>query len=83
MYRICALGAGATPVEVPECDRVTDVDAILAAVTDATRIVFIANPNNPTSTMIGLAEVTRLADSLPPHVVLVLDGAYAEFVEGI
>lgn len=81
MYRICALGAGATPVEVPECDRVTDVDAILAAVTDATRIVFIANPNNPTSTMIGLAEVTRLADALPPHVMLVLDGAYAEFVE--
>ncbi|HIF78515.1 MAG TPA: aminotransferase class I/II-fold pyridoxal phosphate-dependent enzyme, partial [Sulfitobacter sp.] len=53
MYRISALAAGATPVEVPERERVTDVDAILAACTDATRLVFIANPNNPTGTMIG------------------------------
>ncbi|MWD26630.1 histidinol-phosphate transaminase [Aquicoccus sp. SCR17] len=82
MYRISALAAGATPVEVKERERVTDVDAILAAVTDATRLVFIANPNNPTGTMIGEAEVARLADALPPHVLLVLDGAYAEYVEG-
>ncbi|NVO24087.1 histidinol-phosphate transaminase [Donghicola mangrovi] len=82
MYRICALGAGATPVEVPEAERVTDVDAILAAVNDNTRIVFIANPNNPTGTMVGIPELTRLADNLPGHVMLVLDGAYAEFVDG-
>lgn len=53
MYRISTLAAGATPVEVPEADRVTDVDAILAACTDKTKLVFIANPNNPTSTMIA------------------------------
>ena len=82
MYRISALAAGATPVEVPERDRVTDVDAILAACTTHTRLVFLANPNNPTGTMIGEAEVARLAEALPPQVLLVLDGAYAEFVDG-
>ncbi|MFP4275394.1 MAG: histidinol-phosphate transaminase [Paracoccaceae bacterium] len=82
MYRISALAAGATPVEVPERERITDVDAILSAVTDLTRLVFIANPNNPTGTMIGTAEMARLADALPDHVLLVLDGAYAEYVEG-
>ncbi|TMM55486.1 histidinol-phosphate transaminase [Sulfitobacter sabulilitoris] len=82
MYRISALAAGATPVEVRERERVTDVDAILAACTDATRLVFIANPNNPTGTMIGAADVARLADGLPRQALLVLDGAYAEYVEG-
>lgn len=82
MYRISALAAGADPVEVPERDRVVDVDAILAAVTKRTRIIFIANPANPTGTMVGKNELKRLASALPPHVVLVLDGAYAEFVEG-
>ncbi|MHA6264904.1 histidinol-phosphate transaminase [Arenibacterium sp. CAU 1754] len=82
MYRISALAAGATPVEVPERDRVTDVDAILAGCTERTKLVFIANPNNPTGTMIGEAEVARLADGIPPQALLVLDGAYAEYVEG-
>lgn len=82
MYRISALAAGATPVEVPERDRVTDVDAILAGCTEKTRLVFIANPNNPTGTMIGAAEVARLADGIPDRAILVLDGAYAEYVEG-
>ena len=82
MYRISTLAAGATPVEVAERDRTVDVDAILAGVSDKTRLVFIANPANPTATMIGDNEVTRLADALPPHVLLVLDGAYAEYVEG-
>jgi len=82
MYRISALAAGATPVEVRERERVTDVDAILAGCTDRTRLVFIANPNNPTGTMIGAAEVARLADGLPPQALLVLDGAYAEYVPG-
>ncbi|MCA8884962.1 MAG: histidinol-phosphate transaminase [Rhodobacteraceae bacterium] len=80
MYRISALAAGATPVVAPETDRTTDVDALLAACTDRTRLVFIANPNNPTGTMIDAAEVTRLAEGLPPQALLVLDGAYAEFV---
>ena len=82
MYRISALANGATPVEVPERERVTDVDAILAACTERTRLVFIANPNNPTGTMVGLSEVERLAAGLPEQALLVLDGAYAEYVEG-
>ncbi|AXT34835.1 histidinol-phosphate transaminase [Phaeobacter sp. LSS9] len=82
MYRISALAAGATPVEVAERDRVTDVDALLAGCTERTRLVFIANPNNPTGTMIGAADLARLADGLPQGALLVLDGAYAEYVEG-
>ena len=82
MYRISALAASATPVEVSETARTVDVDAILAAVTDRTRIVFIANPANPTGTMIGPAETERLADALAPGVLLVLDGAYAEYADG-
>jgi len=82
MYRISALAAGATPVQVPERERVTDVDAILAACSDKTALVFIANPNNPTSTMISNAEIAKLADGLPRQALLVLDGAYAEFVDG-
>ncbi len=82
IYKIAALSNGATPVEVPERERVTDVDAILSAVTERTRLVFIANPNNPTGTMVGDGEIARLAERLPDHVLLVLDGAYAEYVEG-
>jgi histidinol-phosphate aminotransferase len=82
MYRISTLANGATPVEVPERDRVTDVDKILAACTEATRLVFVANPNNPTGTMIGEAELRRLAEGLPERALLVIDGAYAEYVEG-
>ena len=82
MYRISALAVGATPVEVTERERTTDVDAILRACNRRTKLVFIANPNNPTGTMISAVEVSRLADGLPPQAILVLDGAYAEFVEG-
>ncbi|KUF10568.1 histidinol-phosphate transaminase [Pseudoponticoccus marisrubri] len=82
MYRISALAASATPVEVRERERVTDVDSILDACTEATRLVFIANPNNPTGTMIGMAEIERLAEGIPEQCLLVLDGAYAEYVEG-
>lgn len=82
MYKISALAVGATPVEVTERERVTDVDAILSACTDKTALVFMANPNNPTGTMISAAEVQKLAEGLPPQALLVLDGAYAEYVEG-
>lgn len=82
MYKISAMAAGATPIEVPERERVTDVDALLAACTERTKLVFIANPNNPTGTMISAGEVARLARGLPPQAILVLDGAYAEYVEG-
>ena len=82
MYRISTLAAGATPVEVPEVDRTVDVDAILAACTERTKLVFIANPANPTGTFVTGDEITRLADGLPAHTILVLDGAYAEYVDG-
>ncbi|MEM7718971.1 MAG: histidinol-phosphate transaminase [Pseudomonadota bacterium] len=82
MHRISALAAGSEPVEVPERDRVVDVDGILGAVTENTRLVFIANPANPTGTMLGGNEITRLADGLREDVILVLDGAYVEYVDG-
>ncbi|GGG80123.1 histidinol-phosphate aminotransferase [Salipiger pallidus] len=82
MYKILAHAVGATPIEVAETERVVSVDNILAACTERTKLVFIANPNNPTGTMIGLAEIERLAMNLPPQAILVLDGAYAEYVEG-
>lgn len=81
MYRLLAHAVGATPVQVAERDRTIDVDAILAACGPRTKLVFIANPSNPTGTMISAAEVERLADSLPRQAILVLDGAYAEYVE--
>lgn len=82
MYRISAMAAGATPVEAPERDRRVDVDAVLRACTRRTRLVLIANPGNPTGTMISPDEVERLAAGLPPQAILVLDGAYAEFAQG-
>ncbi|MGM0584447.1 MAG: histidinol-phosphate transaminase [Pseudomonadota bacterium] len=80
LYRINAQMVGATPVRVAERDLTTDADAILAACTERTRLVYVANPNNPTGTMLGRAELTRLAEGLPPQALLVLDGAYAEYV---
>ncbi len=80
LYRIVILAAGATPVVAPEKDLKADVDAILARVTPRTRIVFLANPNNPTGTYLGIDEVRRLRASLPADVLLVLDAAYAEYV---
>jgi histidinol-phosphate aminotransferase len=82
MYKIAAQTVGATPVAAPENNRVTDVDALLAACNERTKLVFIANPNNPTGTMTSAADIIRLADSLPEQAILVLDGAYAEYVEG-
>jgi histidinol-phosphate aminotransferase len=81
VYKIQILAAGATPVPVPDTDGlVADVDRILGAVTKKTRIVFLANPNNPTGTYIPVSEVRRLHAGLPSDVVLVLDAAYAEYV---
>ena len=82
MYPILARAVGATPVEVAERERRIDVDAILAALSPRSRIVFIANPANPTGTFLPADEVRRLAAALPPNVVLVHDGAYTEYVEG-
>ncbi|WP_428674759.1 pyridoxal phosphate-dependent aminotransferase [Roseibium sp.] len=80
VYDIAIRAAGATPVVAPEKDLTTDVDAILARVTDKTKMVFIANPNNPTGTYLPFGEVKRLHEGLPPHVLLVLDAAYGEYV---
>ena len=82
MYRISALAAWATPVVAPERDRCVDVDALLEACTEHTRLVFIANPANPTGTMIDAEALARLADGLPERALLVIDGAYAEYVDG-
>jgi histidinol-phosphate aminotransferase len=80
VYKIAILAAGGTPVIAPEKDLATDVDAILARVTDRTKVVFLANPNNPTGTYVPFEEIRRLHAGLPPHVLLVLDAAYAEYV---
>jgi histidinol-phosphate aminotransferase len=80
VYPIATLGTGAKPVVAPETEYTASVDAILAAVTSKTKIVFLANPNNPTGTYISFAEVKRLHRKLPSHVLLVLDAAYAEYV---
>ena len=80
LYRIVVLAAGATPVVVPEKNLTADVDAILAHVTERTRVVFLANPNNPTGTYLPIDEVRRLRAGLRDDIVLVLDAAYAEYV---
>jgi histidinol-phosphate aminotransferase len=80
IYKIAILAAGGTPVVAPETNLTADVDALLARVTERTRIVYIANPNNPTGTYLPFDEVKRLHAGLPKSTVLVLDGAYAEYV---
>ncbi len=80
MYPIAAKAAGATPVTAMETNLTTDVDAMLAAVTDKTKIVFVANPNNPTGTYIPKAEMNRLRAGLRDNILLVIDAAYAEFM---
>src|SRR5579863_10414223 len=80
VYPIATRGTGARPVVAPETHYTASVDAILAAVTKKTKIVFLANPNNPTGTYISFDEVKRLHRGLPGNVLLVLDAAYAEYV---
>ncbi len=80
MYPIYAKIAGATPVIAKEKNLRADVDNLLAAVTPKTKIMFIANPNNPTGSYISKAELLRLRNGLPENVLLVIDGAYAEYV---
>ncbi|MDR4305467.1 histidinol-phosphate transaminase [Chelatococcus sambhunathii] len=80
VYKIAILAAGATPVVAPETALTADVDAILARVTPKTRVVFLANPNNPTGTYLPFDEVKRLHAGLPRTTLLVLDAAYAEYV---
>jgi histidinol-phosphate aminotransferase len=80
-YPIVARSVGAVPVPAPEMNLTADVDALLAAVTPRTRMVFLANPNNPTGSYLPQSEVQRLIDGLPESILLVLDAAYAEYVD--
>jgi histidinol-phosphate aminotransferase len=80
MYKIATLSSGGKPISVPEKNYRCDVDAMLAALSAKTRVVFVANPNNPTGTYLPHDEVRRLHRGLPTHVLLVLDAAYSEYV---
>jgi histidinol-phosphate aminotransferase len=79
-YPICIRAAGGVPVVAQETDMSVSVDAILAKTTARTKIVYLANPNNPTGTYMPFSEVKRLHAGLPPHTLLVIDAAYAEYV---
>ncbi len=81
VYPIAARRAGAEPLAAPDCAYTADVDALLATVRADTRIVYLANPNNPTGTMIPASEVARLHAALRPDILLVLDQAYAEYLD--
>jgi len=81
IYEIAGKLAGCTVKKAAEKTLTTDVDAMLALVSPATRMVFLANPNNPTGTLLPQAELARLRAGLPPDVLLVIDAAYAEYVE--
>jgi histidinol-phosphate aminotransferase len=81
VYDIAARRVGATPVIAPDKDYATDVDALLAAVTERTKVVFLANPNNPTGTLTSRDEIARLHAGLRPDILFVLDQAYAEYLE--
>jgi len=80
IYPIAARCTGASPVTAPETTLTADVDALLARVTDRTKIVFIANPNNPTGSYVPADEMARLRRGLPAETLLVIDSAYAEYV---
>lgn len=80
-FAVIAARLGAELLRAPERDYVTDVDALLSLVSDKTRLIFLAVPNNPTGTLLPVDDVIRLHEKLPPHVVLVLDLAYGEYIE--
>jgi histidinol-phosphate aminotransferase len=80
IYHIAGTYAGSRVIKVPERNLTADLDAMLAAVSPATRLMFLANPNNPTGSLVPADDVARLRSALPPEVLLVLDSAYAEYV---
>lgn len=80
VYDIAARRCGATPVIAPDLDFGTDVDGLLALVSERTRVVFVANPNNPTGSYLPQGEIARLHAGLPADVLLVIDQAYGEYV---
>ncbi len=81
MYPIAIKSVGAAAIEVPDVDYKADVDKILTAVTERTKLIFIANPNNPTGTYISRRDVKRLIENISSNILLVYDAAYAEFMD--
>ncbi|BBX67812.1 histidinol-phosphate transaminase [Mycolicibacterium psychrotolerans] len=80
IYPLQVRTAGATPVQVPLTDHTFDLDAMLAAITDRTRLIFVCNPNNPTSTVVDPEALARFVEAVPPDVMVVLDEAYIEYI---
>jgi histidinol-phosphate aminotransferase len=80
IYPLQVRTAGATPVQVPLTDYTFDLDAMLASITDRTRLIFVCNPNNPTSTVVDPEKLARFVDAVPPHILIALDEAYVEYI---
>ena len=80
IYPLQVRTAGATPVHVPLRDHTFDLDAMLAAITERTRLIFVCNPNNPTSTVVDPGALSRFVEAVPPHILVVLDEAYIEYI---
>ena len=80
VYPLQVRVAGATPVRVPLRDHTFDLDAMLAAITDRTRLIFVCNPNNPTSTVVDPDELARFVAAVPPEILVVIDEAYVEYI---
>ena len=80
IYPLQTRTAGATPVQVPLTDHTYDLDAMLAAVTDRTRLIFVCNPNNPTSTVVDPDELVRFVEAVPSDILIALDEAYVEYI---
>jgi histidinol-phosphate aminotransferase len=80
IYPLQVRTAGATPVQVPLTDHTFDLDAMLAAITDRTRLIFVCNPNNPTSTVVDPEKLARFVEAVPSHILIALDEAYVEYI---
>ncbi|MBJ7399017.1 histidinol-phosphate transaminase [Mycolicibacterium sp.] len=80
VYPLQVRVAGATPIQVPLRDHTFDLDAMLAAVTDRTRLIFVCNPNNPTSTVVDPGELARFVAAVPKDILVVIDEAYVEYI---
>ena len=80
IYPLQVRTAGATPVQVPLRDHTHDLDALLAAITDRTRLIFVCNPNNPTGTVVDPAALARFVAAVPPHILIAIDEAYVEYI---
>ena len=80
IYPLQVRTAGATPVQVPLTDHTFDLDAMAAAITDRTRLIFVCNPNNPTSTVVDPAKLAAFVEAIPSHIMVVLDEAYIEYI---